>query len=428
MDDKIIYKYKKSSNDNKKLSNNSTKIQIPFTKEDILTKKRSIMKFHETIQKRDVPKLSTIVSRKISHWKKRELDTYYILLQDVNDLCNNINADTSELITISYMLGIDKIYNINNNMSKNTLCKILKNWLLLEYNEFKGVTYTYPIIYPNMMDIKNTGLVKYFDLNLPKTNLLDFETNIRGYKIFNSIFLIYLRDLYPELCLIPLLPENYFSIIYWDTVTLKLTVIDGFEEYLKKCLKNSTKSIIIIPITLFFRKGSHANVIFYYKKTKTIERYDPHGFSDYDIELDKELIKYFKKINIPLKEINTPILICPSYYNSNEGLQILQGREKIKSKNMPGGFCSIWTKWFIHLRLEYPNIPSNNLLDKAIEQFESDKTILTYFITGYSNWILNNVSKEVLNDVPHYMLSGLTFKEAPDVIKKSIRKKMLSDI
>ena len=62
------------------------------------------------------------------------------------------------------------------------------------------------------------------------------------------------------------------------------------------------------------------------------------------------------------------------------------------------GFCSVWSCFWIDLRLSNPEIDRENLLDMAIKELKKikkqKKISLTQFIRNYSGLIVN-VSNEI---------------------------------
>ena len=209
----------------------------------------------------------------------------------------------------------------------------------------------------------------------------------------------------------------------------KLFYPSYFTEELTKVLKYA--KYICIPIGIEISTGSHANMLFWDVRNKTIERFEPNG-SNYPIGLnynpellDTLLNKKFKQFDPNIKYIE-PYKFLPSI-----SLQILEDLETPKCKKIgdPNGFCAVWCIWWVYQRML--NIDNNKLnvynfasefikiikfdnksfksiirnFSKRITQLRDsylkkyNLDINDWIVSNYSDEILNNMEKEIFNNI-----------------------------
>lgn len=88
----------------------------------------------------------------------------------------------------------------------------------------------------------------------------------------------------------------------------------------------------------------------------------------------------------------------PLSYLSKHNFQTIQENEKEMNKDDPVGFCSVWSAWYIDLRLSNPEMTRKAVVEKAMNELKKLKKeegiSFTKFIRNYSK-LLVDVSKEV---------------------------------
>jgi len=96
---------------------------------------------------------------------------------------------------------------------------------------------------------------------------------------------------------------------------------------------------------------SHTNILLYVPTWKTIERFDPIGYSAhwYDsVALDARLYDHFQKIDPEIRFMSSAES-CPLF-----GIQRLQMREKSKRHTMdPQAYCTAFALFYMHMRILY---------------------------------------------------------------------------
>lgn len=185
-----------------------------------------------------------------------------------------------------------------------------------------------------------------------------------------------------------------FEIIW---VHNKLYLMEDFYTNFKKCLSKKDKRFIIIPLGIELRQGSHANYLLYDKNNNEIERFEPHGSSTpHGFNYNPSLLDNI--LEIRFKEINNDIkYIYPKNYLPKIGFQMLDIYEKNKRKiGDPGGFCALWTIWYIDMRLTYKNINRNNLVKKMINTIKSQNISFRNLIRNYAKNVLD-IRDRILN-------------------------------
>ena len=204
----------------------------------------------------------------------------------------------------------------------------------------------------------------------------------------------------------------------------KLITPTYFDFELKKKMKNG--GYIVIPLGIETSFGSHANILFYDIKKKTVERFEPNGANypkgfNYNPKLLDQLVEIkFKQIDNNIK------LIKPNEYLPVVGFQLLENidTEKCKRIGDPNGFCGVWCIWWIYHKMKNINMSSTELANKLItsikyenisfktvirnfsknitdirdEFLQSYKIDINDFIVGnYDEKILNKLEKDIIN-------------------------------
>lgn len=186
-----------------------------------------------------------------------------------------------------------------------------------------------------------------------------------------------------------------FEIIW---VLQKIYFSSTFKKNFQKGIDNKKKRFIIIPLGIELRKGSHANYLIYDKETKELERFEPYGSSppyqfDYNPGLLDNIIKYkFREIDDEIK------YFPPSSYMPKIGFQyfdVLEGAQYIAD---PGGFCALWSIWYVDQRLLYSDINRRSLIVKLMKSIKIKNISFKKIIRNYSKGIID-IRDNVLNKI-----------------------------
>lgn len=174
-----------------------------------------------------------------------------------------------------------------------------------------------------------------------------------------------------------------------------------FWNNFKKC---KSKRFVILPFGYDCVDSGHANWLLYDKETRSLERFEPYGkVNDKTClnppNLDKEIEEIFKK-NLGDEYIKH--YYSPLSYSRERNLQTLQEAENEKMEIV--GFCSVWSCFWIDLRLSNPDIDRKILIEmtrKELMKIKKKEGIsYTQFIRNYSGLIVD-VAKEIEKQYHH---------------------------
>ena len=300
---------------------------------------------------------------------------------------------------------------------KRSLPKLTENKLVFDNGIFmKHCFYTgnpIDILFGLIMlnnDFKKNGLNIILDYPLTINNLLE-----------NHYFKLGIN--YPYV--------NDFSNIEIIWSYQKIFYPSFFDFEVKSRIK--TSKYIIIPIGIDISLGSHANILFWDVKNKTIERFEPNG-SNYPIGfnynpelLDEILEEKFKSFDSKIKYYK-PYMFLPTV-----GFQLLENLENDKCKKIgdPNGFCSVWCAWWVYQRMLNINLDDEKVSIKTIANIlintikmenKSFKNIIRNFShkivsirdsylekinLDINDWILNNYTHEQLNNLEKLIITKI---------------------
>ena len=194
-----------------------------------------------------------------------------------------------------------------------------------------------------------------------------------------------------------------------------------FPSYFDDTIINKIKDnkYIVIPIGIITSIGSHANIIFWDIKNKTIERFEPNG-SNFPSGLNYNPILLDNLLENKFKQIDKNIVYYPPYkFLPNIGFQKIESSEILKCKiGDPNGFCGIWCIWWVYQRMLNINnekLTLENIADNLITAIKLDNKSFKSVIRNFSkkvteirdiylkkymidinDWILANYSEDIL--------------------------------
>lgn len=176
-----------------------------------------------------------------------------------------------------------------------------------------------------------------------------------------------------------------FEIVWID---YKLYLIDDFSELFSSCVQSSAR-FIIIPLGIEMKSGSHANYLIYDKELKELERFEPHGGTtpigfNYNTHfLDDILTEYFKSIDKDIKYIK------PNDFIPKIGFQLMDSQEENKRRiGDPGGFCALWSIWYVDQRLTYYMYDRKSLIKELFKNIKAQSVSYRNMIRNYSKNII----------------------------------------
>ena len=176
-----------------------------------------------------------------------------------------------------------------------------------------------------------------------------------------------------------------------------LYVHNNISTKIKSCMKNKTRFIIIpIQLTYITRKSYHANMLIYDKKTKTAERYEPHGLPtelQYTDKVNSNLIdKSIREFLLDKKLIDRgedyfgPLNMCPNWESWKSGKMGHQKLQELERKGFSGS-CATWVIWYTDYRLSNPNLERDEAMEQSFKHLRDSSPSFTEFITKYFSLI-----------------------------------------
>lgn len=193
-----------------------------------------------------------------------------------------------------------------------------------------------------------------------------------------------------------------------------------FDEEINQLISNA--SFITVPIGIETSIGSHANILFWDIKNKTLERFEPNG-SNYPMGMNYNPELLDDLIESKFKQFDSNIKYYPPYkFLPPISFQLLEGLETPKCKRIgdPNGFCGVWCIWWVYQRMLNINTTvkleflANELIKKIKFENSSFKNIIRNFskkITeirdshlkknnlDINDWIVGNYDEKVLNKI-----------------------------
>jgi len=171
-----------------------------------------------------------------------------------------------------------------------------------------------------------------------------------------------------------------------------------FEDEILKIMKSA--KYICIPIGIETSVGSHANILFWDIKNKTLERFEPNG-SHYPVGLNYNPILLDNLIENKFKQFDENIIYYPPFkFLPSISFQILENLETPKCKKIgdPNGFCGVWCVWWIYQRML--NIDNLKL---SIENISEELIKLIKFNNQNFKSIIRNFSKKITQNRDIYL-------------------------
>ena len=223
---------------------------------------------------------------------------------------------------------------------------------------------------------------------------------------------------------------------------MKLFYPDNLNQLIENC-KNNNKRIILFKLSLIERKEiykGHANIILFDLKNKTIERFDPHGGSEYkDGNNIKKGDAYYNQLNIDLKLyetfIDTKILsnFNFTYIGVNKICPFSLGPQCYVDKFQ--GLCSTWISMYILLRILNPDLSQEQITNSMINHNDPEKIlkILLRFnrfmadkLRRYSKEAINKIRNKNLHNQQMSIISSII--KNPQKILSTHEAKLLSSV
>jgi len=128
-----------------------------------------------------------------------------------------------------------------------------------------------------------------------------------------------------------------------------------------------------------------ANLLLYDRKYARLERFVPFGATQMQLtdskRYDEMLLKLFNNSKVELKTYYQPYIGCPMKLSNTD----------VIDKNVTRGIiCAVWGVWFINLKLKYPEIWREVLVNTAKEHIIKHKVEFNRFVENYLKFLLKH--------------------------------------
>ena len=198
-----------------------------------------------------------------------------------------------------------------------------------------------------------------------------------------------------------------------------------FFDDINKCIN---KRFVIVPLSISPPSDcnvsySHANILIFDNKQKTVERFETYGnkkfrdqkyYDSFDNKFEKLVKKHLKYKYLRPKDI------CPiKGLQFIEELNIKKNIETIREDD-PSGFCVAWSFWYADLRMTYPDIEQKKLQIKAIEIINKNPITFRRFIRNYAQFILDEKKNIYIKIKKKHNISDKIITDKGFVVPKEI--------
>ena len=208
------------------------------------------------------------------------------------------------------------------------------------------------------------------------------------------------------------------------------TQLKLIDEGITRCKKHNKIPVLFIHIQIRQNKKvssvGHANMLIFNWKRNEIERFEPQSYKTTGVmglmhkEIDNYIIRNYVE---PLKNkkygghnfkyVDSSDIECPIGLQDAEE-SIKYNKSLITGKN--SGYCMVWSSFYTTLRLEYPLLSYNDIINTIYDVVSNDPNILMRYIVNYSTFI-EKLFKEW----------GIADKDYDFVIKMSVGKRKVSE-
>ena len=227
------------------------------------------------------------------------------------------------------------------------------------------------------------------------------KQKFEGYGFFQDIYMMYLMKKYKSMC-------YTMSVVRYSDIEMKIKVYvdddrppnidekNNFVEKIYDCIVKKSIPFVIIPIVIIDpddKNANHYNILIYRRNKHQIEHFEPHGqyyntqYMKFDMIRDN-IKSYVSELNLQLKKKAgmSPVKfissdqVCPMLQGlqakEEMGRVMLQARNRkfgkqVRHEYEPGGYCTIWSLFFIELVLKNPTVPSKDLLKMVIDKISA---------------------------------------------------------
>ena len=193
-------------------------------------------------------------------------------------------------------------------------------------------------------------------------------------------------------------------------------------------LRREEIDFILLPIYLGssdckIDKG-HFNIAIVDILNLTYERFEPYGKSanlTVHRPFNKKIVSIFQEAGFPLKIIDLEKQLPQISFQEIEEREVERSIASARNTD-PGGFCGVWSVWYVELFLKNTNLNRKELIKKAIKQMK-DENSFRNFIRNYSFHLIK-YTKKLLKNLSHECKGSLVSYDYTLCTRKFIEKNL----
>lgn len=171
----------------------------------------------------------------------------------------------------------------------------------------------------------------------------------------------------------------------------------NLRERIEVCKQNNKRFLVgLIYLYNEIKDDAHQNSYIYDIQKEELEIFEPNGSRVNQLDKKyglknfyREFLNYFVNMGIPIRKYYKPIDYCPS-----QGPQQFDYYTTKLIKNAPGGYCAVWSIYYLDARLSNPNVPRDLLITFMVNKFREESAV---FINSYSSYVLSNFVTNLLD-------------------------------
>lgn len=195
--------------------------------------------------------------------------------------------------------------------------------------------------------------------------------------------------------------ENDVNII-WDNMRIH------YPPELEEMKKFSTR-FLIIPLIIISGQNNHANIVIFDAIRKTIERFEPYGYSSFTNIYNPDLLDDLLENELM---INGYTYLRPKDYQNSVSFQDFDSYENNSYIGDPDGYCALWSIWYPYYRTSV-ELSAKELNKELVITIRSSLSKFRTIIRNFSKNI-TDIRDEALQ---RHNLTINSYMNNPDQIK-----------
>lgn len=184
-----------------------------------------------------------------------------------------------------------------------------------------------------------------------------------------------------------------FEIIWINKIIVYPKNFDTIFTFAYEFSKKNNIEFIAIPLGIELNNKNHANYLLFDIKKKSLERFEPNGsIPPYNMDYNEDLLDdiLISKFSGLVSDIN---YIRPKDYLPQIGFQRFDSIYKDVIIGDPGGFCTLWSLYYIEVRILNSKKRRNSIINNIFRTIKTYNTSFKSIIRNYSKFITDKRDK-----------------------------------